>query len=49
MDFKHVEATMFILDEVANETVQGAFVLRIDVHLTEDFVDCVDGLNGLRI
>ena len=40
---------MFILYEVANETVECALVLRIDVHLTEDFVDCVNGLHGLRI
>ena len=36
---------MLILKEIANEVVEGALVLGVDIHLREDLVDVVDGVD----
>ena len=43
------EAPVLVLQEVANEDVEGALVPRIDVHLGEDFVDRVDDADRMRV
>ena len=44
-----MEATIFVLQEVANEVIQTAFFFRVDVGLGEDFVDRVDGTDGALV
>ena len=43
LDLQEMELAIFILQEVTDEHVHGSLVLRINIHLGEDFVDRVNG------
>ena len=48
-DLYQEESAMLILKEIANEVVEGTLVLGVDIHLGEDLVDVVDGVDRARI
>ena len=39
LDLQEMELAIFILQEVTDEHVHGSLVLRVNIHLGEDFVD----------
>ena len=49
LDLQEMELAIFILQEVTDEHVHGSLVLRINIHLGENFVDRVDGFNRVRV
>lgn len=48
-DFKKVESPRLVLHEVAHKLIQSALCPRVDVHLREDLVDSVNGLDRVWI